>query len=107
MTRVYIAGPMSGIPEFNFPAFHAAAADLRESGHEVVSPAELHDHTDRPWQFYMRSALAAMLTCDEVVLLPGWTASRGARLEVQIAEALGMPIAEAPTPCPWCSEAGR
>lgn len=38
--RYYIAGPMSGIPQFNFPLFHAAAAALRAQGFDIVSPAE-------------------------------------------------------------------
>jgi hypothetical protein len=40
MTRAYIAGPMTGLPEFNFPAFHAAAASLRARGFEVENPAQ-------------------------------------------------------------------
>lgn len=40
MTTVYIAGPMSGIAQFNFPAFIAAAAALRAQGITVISPAE-------------------------------------------------------------------
>ncbi|WP_457825134.1 DUF4406 domain-containing protein, partial [Staphylococcus aureus] len=36
MTRIYVAGPMSGLPELNFPAFHAAAAELRAQGFDVV-----------------------------------------------------------------------
>lgn len=38
--RVYLAGPMRGVPHFNFPAFHAAAAELRARGYVVFSPAE-------------------------------------------------------------------
>jgi uncharacterized protein DUF4406 len=41
--KIYISGRMSGLPEFNFPAFHKAAADWRAAGWEVVNPAESFD----------------------------------------------------------------
>lgn len=96
-TRLYIAGPMTGLPDFNRPAFHAAAAQLRAAGYEVVSPAEL-DSThpiadpDGPgaWGRYMRRDIPHLLTCDALALLPGWTDSKGARLETHIAQELGM-----------------
>jgi hypothetical protein len=34
---------MTGIAQFNFPAFDAAAAELRDQGYEIISPAELDD----------------------------------------------------------------
>ena len=37
---IYIAGPMSGKVDHNYPAFHAAAKFLREKGWTVFSPAE-------------------------------------------------------------------
>ena len=40
--RIYVAGPMTGHPELNFPAFHAAATELRALGHHVENPAEIN-----------------------------------------------------------------
>jgi hypothetical protein len=36
--RIFIAGPMRGLHEFDFPAFHRTAAKLRAEGHEVFNP---------------------------------------------------------------------
>lgn len=36
----YIAGPMSGIPDFNYPMFHRVAKHLRDRGVDVRNPAE-------------------------------------------------------------------
>ena len=102
--RIYIAGPMTGLPDFNRPAFAAAAAHLRALGLEAINPGELHPHTHLPWSFYMRSALAAMLTCDSILLLRGWTNSRGAKMEFQIANALGMSIYHEGTDFEWGTE---
>ena len=41
--RVYLAGPMTGLPQFNFPAFDNAEKDLQARGYDVVPPADLHD----------------------------------------------------------------
>lgn len=48
----------------------------------------------RPWEWYMRRTLQMMLDCDEIVLLPGWRDSKGARIERDLAEKLGMPVSE-------------
>ena len=88
--RWYLAGPMSGYPDFNRPAFHEAAARLRAQGHIVVNPAEIRGDEDWEWDDWMRAALHCLLGCHAVVFLPGWEFSRGARLERVIAEVLGM-----------------
>lgn len=89
---IYIAGPMTGLPDLNFPAFHDAAAELRAAGFKVVNPAEINpDHT-MAWADCMRRDIKALMGCDCIVLLPGWMDSRGARLERHIAVQLGMQV---------------
>ena len=93
--RIYIAGPMSGHKDLNFPAFHAAADRLRANGHDVVSPAELNPDPGMEWHQAMRVDIAALVTCEAIHLLHGWQKSRDATLEQHIAERLGMTQTEA------------
>ena len=110
--KIYLAGPMRGIPEFNYLAFNAAAEKLRAAGHEVFSPAEYDLRTygkniansagcaetaAKEHGFNLREALAADLDwicreADAVHLLPGWENSKGARLEHSIGVALKLDI---------------
>ncbi len=93
MHRIYISGPMTGCTDYNYPAFHAEAARLRSLGYDVESPAE--NPPQDSWEDYMRWAMAQMLTCDTIALLPGWALSRGANLERQVAQEIGMAVVEA------------
>lgn len=95
MTRLYLSGPMSGIPDFNFPAFNAEAARLRALGWTVENPAENPKVEGDRWELYMRQAITQMMLCDVIALLPGWGASRGANVEVYLARQLGMLITDA------------
>lgn len=115
--KLYTAGPMSGLPQFNYPAFIKVAERLRSNGHEVVSPAELDDPDDRAaalaspdghmlaytgatrktWGDFL--ARDVKLLADDgiegIVVLPGWERSRGARLETFVGHALcGLPVYE-------------
>lgn len=108
--RVYVAGPMRGYPEFNFPAFLTAAAALAEGGHEPINPAQQDlDVGFIPegltgWEpldelgFDLRASLAwdldQVCAADAIYLLPGWERSSGARAEVAAAAALGLFAAE-------------
>lgn len=90
--RVYIAGPMTGLPEFNYPAFNEAAAQLRSQGYHVENPAENPAPACGTWPAYMRIALRQMLSCDLIYLLPGWKESRGAVIEHDLAVTVGIAI---------------
>jgi Domain of unknown function (DUF4406) len=94
--RIYIAGPMTGYPDLNFPAFHHAAAMLRGKGHDVVNPAEINVDPAKGWVECMRADIRELVTCDAICMLPGWPRSRGALLEHTIARALGFEILYAP-----------
>lgn len=94
---VYVAGPMTGLPEYNYPAFNAAAEHLTAAGHRVLNPAR-HGLVDGwTWQDYMRAALIDVATAEGVALLPWWQTSKGARLERHVTTTLDLdvrPIAE-------------
>lgn len=92
MKRIYISGPMTGMPALNFPAFHAEAARLTALGYEVVNPADLNPDPETGWQECMRADLKAMLDCDAIALLDGWQKSSGANLEMHVAHRVGMKI---------------
>lgn len=114
--KVYVAGPMRGIPEFNFPAFHEAAAVLRQIGCVVFNPAEKDNKRHgvdisksnaagcetmaaQQHGFNLREALALDLEficreADAVALLPGWQNSKGATAERAAAVALGLLVVE-------------
>ena len=110
MKSIYLAGPMRGIKDFNFPAFHAAAAKLRAEGHHVFNPAECDEETygtgfntsetgsfkDIP-AFDLKTALHKdltfiCLTADAIALLPGWEKSKGVAAELATAKALDLEI---------------
>lgn len=109
--RIYLAGPMRGIAHFNFPAFHFAAAKLREQGHIVFSPADndiekngdfsgnystgSEDQLEKDTAWTIRKALAddtawICRNADAIALLPGWEKSTGANAELSLAKALGL-----------------
>jgi hypothetical protein len=93
---------MTGLPDFNRPAFHAAAAQLRKAGYRVSNPAETTLPDDTEWQQFMRLGLVEMLEdCDALAYLPGHEASKGARIEIALATGLGWRVQPVAT---WLAE---
>lgn len=88
--KIYIAGPMTGIDELNFPAFHTAAKLIRETGNEAVNPAEINPDLDADWTECMIEDIKQLSKCDAIHLLPGWENSFGARIEALVAQKLGL-----------------
>lgn len=111
--KIYLAGPMRGIPEFNFPKFHRLADELRNKGFLVFNPAardiERHNGVDvskgnttgdetvaaKDHGFNLRDALRDDLVfitqeADAIFMMDGWRKSKGAIAEHATAEALGL-----------------
>ena len=97
----YLAGPMAGRPQFNYPAFFKGAEILRGRGFTVISPAELDDPATRAealanangdlsqitstWgDFLSRDVKIVADKVSGIILMPDWEKSRGARLEATV-----------------------
>ena len=96
--RMYLSGPMSGHPEFNYAEFNKSAKTLRGFGFDIANPAEIdHGETDetrgsKPYAEYLRAAVKLLLECEAIILMRGWELSQGAMSELYIATCLGMKI---------------
>lgn len=98
--HIYVAGPMRGHAQYNFPAFDRAAAKLHTDGHTVVNPAELDrkmgvtEDTDPFPPNFLRIAikrdLLSICECDAIYLLRGWEKSAGVAVELAMTKFLGL-----------------
>lgn len=89
---LYIAGPMTGYPDLNYPAFHEAAAMLQTFGYQTLNPADNEPEGEKTWLAFMRMSLVQLSQADGIAQLPGWENSKGARLEYRIFRGLELPI---------------
>lgn len=103
---IYIAGPMSGYPEFNFPAFFAADEKLSAEGWKVWNPAAKDQELDLDPEavttgdaklviergFDFREAylwdVSKIIEGDGIYMLKGWQYSPGATGEHAVAVAM-------------------
>jgi hypothetical protein len=81
---------MTGLPEFNRPAFHGAESELGEEGYTVLNPAILPNGLTQAE--YMDIDLAMLKCADAIYLLEDWVTSKGARAELALAEKLGLQV---------------
>lgn len=91
---IYISGPMTGYPDFNYPAFFKAEYQLREVGYHVMNPAAFggSHQTGLDYPGLLKRDIRILLECSGLATLPGWTASNGARAEYTVADACGLTI---------------
>lgn len=109
--KVYISGPMTGIPDDNRDEFSRMASLLQANGHEPVNPHDIvptrriqmtsgyikepiyieEPIKDPKYLDYLKADIAVLMFCDAYVLLDGWGDSRGSRIEKGLADDLGIP----------------
>ena len=97
----YLSGPMSFRPNLNYDLFNAVANMLQQhDGIKLYNPAEhpLEELEEgKVWEtlwgdYLARDVKIVADIVDGVVLLPGWEAARGSRLEVITATMVGKPV---------------
>ncbi len=105
MPKVYISGPITGIPNFNASSFCDAERSLYYSGYDIANPLRinnvinhlnevtvtLEEHSKYPREHYLKNDVAQLIKCDYIFFLGGWENSKGALFERQIAQELKIP----------------
>lgn len=101
---IYISGPMRGIPEYNFPAFYRGEALWLMKGWEVLNPARIDEEEDgfdpkKPetihpdgMRHYLVRDVKMLAAATAIAMLPGWEKSKGAKLELCVAYAMGLDV---------------
>ena len=95
--KIYIAGPMTGLPECNYPAFYRAYDRLYLAGYDPLTPTDSEKENDeekysKPKDWYMRRAIRMVTQADGIALLPGWETSEGVAQELEVAQMLDLDI---------------
>lgn len=83
--KYYLAGPMAGHPEHNWPYFKKITAYLRVRGYDIACPTESGGKEELGYVTSLKLSLIHLLQCDAIIMLPGWSSSRGATLELLLA----------------------
>jgi len=103
----YISGPISGLQNGNSEAFFKAQKDLEKQGYIVVNPHEIgkelynkwstinintKELVEESWQDFMKNDIRHLTLCHVLFALEGWETSKGSKIEVYLANKLGIKI---------------
>lgn len=89
---IYVAGPMRGYAQLNFPKLNEITAKLRERDYVAINPVEINPNQDADYLDCMREDIKALADCAAIYLLDGWEMSEGANAEYQVARILKLEV---------------
>ena len=69
-----------------------SACGARDHECDTLQPHEVLRGMAHSWACFMRYDLLALLRCDAIYMLRGWELSHGARLELNVAAAVGLSV---------------
>ncbi|GIZ10262.1 DUF4406 domain-containing protein [Flavobacterium sp. UMI-01] len=91
--KIYIAGKVTGLPIADCTIkFGTAQKQIEALGHEAVNPLAVVNDWQCPWDLAMRKCITALMNCQSVLALDNHDSSPGARIELQLALHLGIPV---------------
>ena len=92
MSKIYISGKITGIESEALLLFAKAEKELQSKGHETVNPMALNHNHDKTWHSYMKEDIKALCDCDTIYMLANWRDSKGAIIEMEIANMIGLKV---------------
>jgi len=91
--KIYLAGRMTGLKNYNFHNFNKFTKILQDMGYAVINPARnFSGDTTLDRDYYLRACIHDLLNADAIYLMHNWLKSDGARLEFRIAKELNLKI---------------
>lgn len=94
--KIYISGPITYNPNWK-EEFKKAEEECWNNGYFVMSPRVIAESVEEQiknpkYADYMKSDILSLMICDVVYMLKNWEKSKGARIEHDLAEVLGLKI---------------
>lgn len=96
MTKIYISGKITGIENEAPKLFKDAENHLQSIGYYPINPMELNHNHDKTWHSYMKEGVKALCECEKIYMLKNYKESKGALIELEIANHLGIEVMHQP-----------